>query len=385
MLTVRSTRLSHRPRVAVAALAIALTALACSNDSETVSTKAAEGTEASADSDTPTSAGTLHEADQSEEWTVPASDGLEVRVRRDLMDHSSRRLRPEELATSTLIPIPGYTPAAKCRAVVTVEVDDPNGSHFSGSYPELLDRPLGFVDGPLDAVGSDATKVRVIVATGLPEGSRLVEPSPTLDPPPETSRQGVSVIAMLQPLEQDPWKRASPDISLSLVVRSADGEQTRPFFGDVFPGSNTTTEGSCAERLMPPDGTVVADDTRSEIVAVIDAAWEELKSGTFDHIDPDVGLPALADTAEEVLAVLSDVRTRALASPPLAPADISLVPEAMVMVNPELIVARVTANTRLGSAGLVIDLHRRDGSWRISPQSICAALVGASVSCIPAP
>lgn len=136
---------------------------------------------------------------------------------------------------------------------------------------------------------------------------------------------------------------------------------------------------------MPPDGAVVTEDTRSESVAVIDAAWEELKSGGFDHIDPDVGVPALADTAGEVLAVLSDVRTRALASPPLAPADISLVPEAMVMVNPELIVARVTANTRLGSAGLVIDLYRRDGSWKISPQSICAALVGASAYCIPAP
>lgn len=382
--TIRSTRLGRSSRVAVIAFAVALTALACSNDSESVSTKAAEGTEASAGSDTPTSTTTLQEAAPSEEWTVPASDGLEVRVRRDLIDHAPRRLRADELAAPALIPIPGYAPVTACRAVVTVEVDAPNGNHFSMSYPEILDRPLGFVDGPADSFGSDTTGLRVILATGLAEGSTVVDTAAAPDQPPTTAREGISVIAGLQPLVQY-LSKSAPTIAQTLVVRSTDGGKTQPFFPDVFPGYNTTTANTCRARTMPLDGAAATDDARAEIVAVIDAAWEELKSGSFDHIDPDVGVPALADTPEGVLAVLADARTRALESPPLTPADISLVPEAMAMVNPELIVARVTANTRLGSAGLLVDLHRRDGAWKISPQSICAALVGASAYCIPAP
>lgn len=330
-------------------------------------------------------------------WSSTSSNGFETQISRRPRPESDR-LTEADLVNTNSIPVPGLPMRSGCSVagILTVDITSPGGQRWSGHYAEYRNREMAYIDRAgaqvLDSAGQSSFATGdpfdVVIVTGLGDGD-LVALSDTgtgadigADDLGAVAANGVAVIVM------DPAKVAQRSSLMPTV--STTGEATRPVAGqvDLYGGSPegaTQRDNWCSNRSIRPDGSPASADETAATTDAVHTTLAELPTGKFSGLDLEVGVPALGSTTADVEAVLADAADRAQASNYGAVLSQLVATVPIVQRVGDTLIAQVGLSIAGMTSSVIVDLHRQDGRWRLSPQSVCAALVLASTPCRPAP
>lgn len=324
--------------------------------------------------------------DVPDSWSFITSQDLDVRIERKSYDQMTRRLRPDELRTAA-IPTPGLPTAPGCRVrdSIVLTVTAPSGQTWSATYAEYEDRIVVYVDG--SGAEFDETMPRFIVqlVTGLDDGSETVGGFPLPQDARAEALHGIAVIAALQPpgtTDVDPSTIKQPTVLVDGQVQ----EISLPVWLDWISENGDRRDKMCDVREPLPEWPTAPDDVVIDVARIAQSTMDDLLAGDFDQLALDVAIPALGDSPEQVRAVLADVRNRALVTPlgsEVRRNGVVTTTDHVWQISPDLVLAEVGLHGSVGATSVIVDFHRRDGRWRVSPQALCASLRIAQTYCIP--